>query len=130
MSQEDGETDVPTVQSSVDTVQVDTAWDVSQMQDDTVGYATQEVKPEDVKYRVMVTDFGCSKNDMLYVDYFDNYDEAYEVYANLCDGEDGEFIKYHDRKMVLVILSKAYRGFAQIFWEDISQSPLYKEMSN
>ena len=137
MPQEDGRTDLSEMRSPMDTQQDGTAEDVSVLQDYAMGdetdekdsqYGEAEVNPEDAKYRVMMADIGCVQNETLYLDYFSDYTYANMIFDSICD--DTEFVKYHDRNSVEVVLQKAYRGLGQIFWETIRKSVVYDTSKN
>lgn len=122
MSSENGTTDVSEMRENVDPVQIGVAENVSEMQEYPMEYT--EEKPEDIKYRVVMADFGYSNdNDTLCVEYYSNFDDANADYDAMT--EDKDFIKHHDQTAVIVMLDKCYRGMSMIFWETIRKAVVY-----
>ena len=128
MPSENRGVDLSALRSSLDAVQSDDAEDLSEMQDPVMEYASsegekEEIRPEDARYRVTVSDYGCVENETLAVDYFATYEDAVAMYEAHVIDED--FIKHHDKYDVWVILEKSYRGVSQIFWETIRKTVVY-----
>lgn len=115
------------MRSQMDPVQVGNAKDLSEMQFEIMGNDEdpQEMNPEDVRYRVLMSDLGRSKaeDDLLFLDYFSDYEYANSVFDSIA--EDTDFIKHYKRDCVEVLLQRAYRGLGSIFWETIRKTVVY-----
>ena len=124
MPEEDTGTDLSKVQSQMDTEQMDDAQRMPEMQDTFMGDSPYEEVTE-ANYRVMMKDFGAMENEILFVEYYSTYQTALSTFYSLSD--DTEFIKHHDRAMVVVDLEKSHRGTSTIFWELIKRNVVYDD---
>ena len=127
MPQNDRETDLSEMRNGVDPVQSQVPEELSEMQEPFVGYTQKDPEAEAVRYRVMMADHGCSKHsdDLLFLDYFSDYEVATTLFDSLCD--DTDFIKHYDSECVEVVLQMAFRGLGQVFWETIRKSVVYDD---
>lgn len=124
MPDKDTGSDVSEMRTQMDAEQDAVAEGMSEMQDYIVGDTAYEEVTE-AKYRVMMKDFGAMENEILFVEYYDTYLDALKSFNILSD--DTEFIKHHDRPMVIVDLEKSYKGTSTIFWELIKRSTVYDD---
>lgn len=124
MQTEDNGTEMSEMRSSVDTVQGDLAESVSEVQESDMVY-TQEIQdPQKAKWRVRLMDYQQIGTPILYLEFFETYEDALARYDDLCD--DKMFIKHH-KDDIMAELQMAHRGWAEIFWEDVKASVIYDE---
>lgn len=124
MPDEDTGSDMSEMRTQVDTEQDAVAEGMSEMQDYIVGDTAYEEVTE-AKYRVTMKDFGAMDNEVLFVEYYDLYPSAVNMFYKLSNAT--EFIKHHDRAMVFVDMEKAHRGTSEIFWELIKREVVYDD---
>ena len=124
MPDKDTGSDVSEMRTQMDTEQDAVAEGMSEMQDYIVGDTAYEEVTE-AKYRVTMKNFGATENGVLFVEYYNTYPSALYRFYSLSD--DTEFIKHHDRTMVLVDLEKSYKGTSTIFWELIKRNTVYDD---
>lgn len=124
MQAEDNGTEMSEMRSSMDTVQSDPTESMSEMQESDMVY-TQEIQdPQKVKWRVRLLDYQQIGTPVLYLEYFENYEDASARYDDLCD--DKSFIKHHEDD-IIAELEMAHRGWGEIFWETVKSSVIYDE---
>ena len=124
MQAEDNGTEMSEMRSDMDTVQSDPTESMSEMQESDMVY-TQEIQdPQKAKWRVRLMDYQQIGTPVLYLEYFEYYEDASARYDDLC--EDKLFIKHHDDD-IIAELEMAHRGWAEIFWETVKSSVIYDE---
>lgn len=123
MSPNDTGTDMSEMRNEMDTIQGEVSEGMPKMQDTFMGESPYEEVTE-ANYRVTMKDFGTDE-EILFVEYYATYKTALSTFYSLSD--DTEFIKHHDRAMVVVDLEKSHRGTSTIFWELIKRNVVYDD---
>lgn len=108
----------------MDSVQSETSEGMSEMQEYDMVYSQEIQDPQKAKWRVRLMDYQQIGTPILYLEFFENYEDASARYDDLCD--DKMFIKHHGND-IMVELQMAHRGWAEIFWEDVKSSVIYDE---
>ena len=124
MPSEDRESDVSEMREEIDSVSGGTSEVLSDVSEYGLEYNAQEIPEEEVRYRVRLIDYQQIGKPVLYLEHFSRFEDADAKYGELC--EDKSFIRHHKDDLIAE-MQKAYRGYAEVFWETIQSSVIYDD---